>query len=82
MPTTVHIPKLLLDAADRRARKLGVSRNRLIVRALEKELGAGTGWSSGFFERLRAREAGVDQAAGEMLTAILSGRRSKPPKAL
>lgn len=78
----MHIPKPLLEAADRRARKLGVSRNRLIVRALEKELGAGTDWSAGFFERLRAPEPGIDRAADEMLAAILAGRRSKPPKAL
>lgn len=82
MPTTVHIPKPLLEAADRRARKLGVSRNRLIVRALERELGAGTDWSPGFFERLRAPEAGIDRAADEMLAVIVAGRRSSPPKIL
>lgn len=36
MPTTVHIPEALLESIDRRARALGVSRNRLIVRALEQ----------------------------------------------
>lgn len=33
MPTTVHIPEALLKSVDRRARALGVSRNRLIVRS-------------------------------------------------
>ena len=72
----------MLEAADRRARKLGVSRNRLIIRALERELGAGVDWTPGFFERLRAREAGIERAADEMLAAIRAGRRSKPPRVL
>ena len=41
MATSIHIPKPLLAAVDRKARTLKISRNRLIVRALEKELTAG-----------------------------------------
>ncbi|MGH9199830.1 MAG: ribbon-helix-helix protein, CopG family [Vicinamibacterales bacterium] len=33
MPTTVHIPDPLLKSVDRRAKALGISRNRLVVRA-------------------------------------------------
>ena len=36
MPTTVHIPDPLLKSVDRRAKALGISRNRLVVRALEQ----------------------------------------------
>ena len=36
MPTTVHIPNPLLQSVDRRARARGISRNRLVVRALEQ----------------------------------------------
>jgi hypothetical protein len=36
-------------------------------------------WSPDFFARLEAREAGVDDAADQMLEAIRRGRRSKKP---
>lgn len=38
MATSVHLPKPLMDAVDRPARALKISRNRLIVKALEREL--------------------------------------------
>jgi metal-responsive CopG/Arc/MetJ family transcriptional regulator len=43
MPTTVHIPAALLNSVDRRANALGVSRNRLIVRALEQAVSERSG---------------------------------------
>ena len=79
MPTSVHIPKLLLVAVDRRARALKISRNRLIVQALEREVTEGSSWSPDFFARLESLEAGVGDAADEMLKAIQNQRRSKKP---
>jgi len=79
MPTSVHIPKPLLIAVDRRARALKISRNRLIVQALQREVTAGADWSPGFFERLASPEPTVQVAADEMLRAIRSRRRSKKP---
>ena len=79
MPTSVHIPKPLLRAVDRKARALKISRNRLIVQALEREVGEGSNWSPDFFGRLESPEAGVEDAAEEMLKAIHSRRRSKKP---
>ena len=81
MPTSVHLPKPLLDAVDRRARALRISRNRLIVRALERELTAGGDWSPGFFERL-GEDADTSAAVDEMAEHIRRGRRSKTPVAL
>jgi predicted transcriptional regulator len=83
MATSVHIPKPLLEAVDRRAHTLRISRNRLIVKALERELAEGDEWSAEFFERLRA----VDQAAAaaavdDMLAAVRARRRSKEPRLL
>jgi hypothetical protein len=75
--TTVHIPKTLLEAVDRRARALRISRNRLIVRALERELGGEGGWSPGFFEALTAVDPATSDAADEMLAAIRAARSSK-----
>jgi hypothetical protein len=79
MPTSVHLPKPLLAAVDRRARALHISRNRLIVRALERELGERKGWSPDFFARLAEPLPGLDEAVDEMLGHILRNRRSKRP---
>lgn len=81
MATTVHLPKPLLEAVDRRAKALRISRNRLIVRALERELSSEEGWSPGFFERLAEPSHGVVEAVDEVLEQITRSRRSKrPPK--
>lgn len=82
MPTSVHLPKALLIAVDRKARALKISRNRLIVQALEREVTRDSQWPPDFFERLASIEPGVREAADQMLEGILSGRRSKKPVAL
>jgi metal-responsive CopG/Arc/MetJ family transcriptional regulator len=79
VPTSVHIPKPLLVAVDRRARALKISRNRLIVQALEREVTEGSNWSPDFFSRLESVEKGVEDAADEMLKTIQNERRSKRP---
>jgi hypothetical protein len=82
MPTTVHIPAPLLKSVDRRARALGLSRNRLIVRALEQAVSDRAGWTPEFLERLRDVDSGTSQAAGELLVAVARARRSKKPREL
>jgi predicted transcriptional regulator len=78
MPTSVHIPRALLRAVDRRARALKISRNKLIVQALEREVqGAGGDWPAGFLERLADVEPGIAESAQEMLGAIIRSRSSK-----
>jgi hypothetical protein len=77
MATSVHIPPALLAAADRKAAALGISRNRLIVRALERELLPGGGWSPGFFDAIASIDADTADAARAMDAAIKAGRRSK-----
>lgn len=79
MPTSVHIPKALLIAVDRRARALKISRNRLIVQALEREVTEGSKWSPDFFDQLESIQPDVEEAAEEMVKAIQSQRRSKKP---
>lgn len=82
MPTSVHIPKQILAAVDRRARRLKLSRNRYIVRALEKELANETEWSPGFFEQLAEVEPGDAEAVDEMLEAIERHRTSSSGRSL
>ena len=81
MPTSLHIPKDLLSAVDRRARKLKMSRNRFVVRTLEKEIASREEWSEGFFERLAEVESGNADAVDAMLAAIRAARtRAGAPK--
>ncbi len=82
MPTSVHIPALLLTAIDRRARRLKISRNRLILSALERELAAGSEWSPGFFDQLREVDPALEAAVDDLTAAIRIGRRSKAPPQL
>ncbi len=79
MPTTVHIPATLLKSVDRRAKVLGVSRNRLIVRALEHAISERSGWSPEFLEQLRSVDPEMILAVDEMLAAVKQARRSKRP---
>lgn len=79
MPTTVHIPDPLLKSVDRRAKALGISRNRLVVRALEQALRVRSGWTPEFLERLRRVDRETSAAAEELLDAVKHARRSKKP---
>lgn len=82
MPTTVHIPPALLKSVDRRAKALGVSRNRLIVRALEEAVSRRPRWSPEFLERLRHVDDDTSAAVDALLSAVKDGRRSKQPRDL
>lgn len=82
MPTSVHIPKPLLAAVDKRARAMKVSRNRLIVQALERALAEDTDWSATFFDELASVTPDVAADVDELTRAIARGRRSKLPVAL
>lgn len=82
MPTTVHLPKPLLDAADRRAKALRISRNRLIVQALERELVSAADWSPAFLDRLRVVDSDMTEDVDALLEAVTRARRSKAPSRL
>jgi predicted transcriptional regulator len=82
MPTTVHIPPALLKSVDRRARALGVSRNRLIIRALEEAVTERTRWTPEFLARLREVDADTSAAVDDLLSVVKRARRSKDPREL
>ena len=77
MPTTVHIPERLLASLDRRARSLRVSRNRLIVRAVERELTEQSAWSAEFLTALRAVDPGQAPEVDRLMADVRTSRRSK-----
>ena len=82
MPTTVHIPAPLLKSVDRRARALGMSRNRLIVKALERAVSERNEWAPEFLEKLRRIDGDTVEAVDELLNNVTRARRSKPPREL
>lgn len=82
MPTSVHIPRHLLVAVDARAKQLGMSRNRVIVRALERDIARQTEWSPGFFEKFSPLSPEDAKALDETVTAVRLSRKSKKPLAL
>ena len=77
MPTTVHIPAALLKSVDRRAKALGVSRNRLIVRALEQAVSERSRWAPEFLARLRTVDRETGEAVDDLLAAVKQARRSR-----
>ena len=82
MPTTVHIPIPLVKSVDRRAKALGVSRNRLIVQALEQALGERSRWASEFSQRLRNVDRETSAAVDDLVATVKQARRSKEPRDL
>jgi hypothetical protein len=81
MPTSVHIPPHLLVAIDRRAKQLGLSRNRTIVRALERDVAGETAWTPGFFEQFTPLGPEDSRSLDETMAAVRTGRKSrKPPR--
>ena len=82
MPTTVHIPAALLKSVDRRAKALGVSRNRLIAKALERALSDRVEWPPEFLDKLRNVDDDTVEAVDELLKDVKQARRSKPPRDL
>ena len=82
MPTTVHIPVALLKSVDRRAKALGMSRNRLIIRALERAVTERSAWAPEFLERLRDVDDDTVEAVDDLLEAVKQARRSKTARDL
>jgi predicted transcriptional regulator len=82
MPTTVHIPPALLKSVDRRAKALGVSRNRLIIRALEQAVSERSRWAPEFLQRLRAVDCETAEAVDDLVATVTERRRSKEPRTL
>lgn len=80
MATTVHLPRDLLDAVDKQAGELGMSRNRYIMLALERAIEEETGWSPKFLEELAAAAEDEDgrELIAEMMEAITAHRTRKP----
>ena len=74
MPTTVHIPKPLLKRVDQRAKALGISRNRLIIDAVEAKLGSRRAWPP---ELIASLGQPIDDEAARALDDSMSAVRKR-----
>jgi predicted transcriptional regulator len=81
MSTTIHVPSELLSSVDRRAKQLGLSRNRYILRALERAVEEETAWSPELRKELAAASEDPEsrRALEELRAAITANRTRKPP---
>jgi predicted transcriptional regulator len=83
VPTTIHIPDPLLERVDTRAKTLGISRNRLILEALEEKVGARDEWAPELVQMLaEPMSAAAGKALEESLGVVRRRRSSRkaPPK--
>jgi len=76
------LPKTLLEAVDRKARALRISRNQLVLRALEHDLQGGADWSPGIFARLSDVDPDTANDVEDLLQTVRKARRSKPARRL
>jgi predicted transcriptional regulator len=78
--TSIRLSEDLLDALDRRAAAEGVTRSRLIIRAVEQSLAARSTWSPGFLKAISSPRPELDEAVDELMDAIRARRsRSEAP---
>jgi predicted transcriptional regulator len=74
--TSIRLPDELVDALDRRAAALGVTRSQLIVRAVERALEEHAAWSPEFLKAIDAPHPELEQVTDELMNAI-GTRRSQ-----
>jgi len=83
MATTIHIPDPLLERVDTRAKTLGISRNRLILEALEEKVGATDEWAPELVHMLAEPiSSAASKELEDSLAAVRRRRSSRksPPR--
>jgi ribbon-helix-helix CopG family protein len=75
--TSVRLPAELLDALDRRAAALGLTRSQLIVQAVEQALEEYSAWSPKFLKAIGTPRPELEGAVDEMMAAIRARRSRK-----
>jgi hypothetical protein len=79
--TSVRLPAELLDALDRRAAALGLTRSQLIVQAVEQALEEYSAWSPRFLKAIGTPHPELTEAVDEMMGAIRARRsRNEAPE--
>ncbi len=79
--TSIRLPDDLLEALDKRAAALGVTRSQLIIQAVEQALEDRSAWSPGFLKAIGTPRPELKEAVDEMMEAIREHRsRSEAPE--
>lgn len=65
--TSIRLPDGLIDALDRRAAALGITRSQLIVEAVEQALAHHSRWSPEFLEAIGTPRPDLAQVVDEMM---------------
>jgi metal-responsive CopG/Arc/MetJ family transcriptional regulator len=79
--TSIRLPEELVDALDRRAAALGLTRTQLIVQAVERALEEHSTWSPAFLKAIGTPRPELEEAVAEMMEAIHARRsRNEPPR--
>jgi hypothetical protein len=76
--TSIRLPEALIDALDRRAAALGLTRSELIIRAVEQALEEQSAWSPGFLKAIGTPRPELEEVVDKMMDAIRK-RRSRNP---
>jgi len=79
--TSIRLPGELLDALDRRAAALGLTRSQLILQAVEQALEEYSAWSPAFLKAIGTPHPELDEAVDEMMDAVRArrSRKAAPP---
>ncbi len=75
--TSIRLPDELIDALDRRAAALGLTRSQLIVQAVEQALEEYSAWSPAFLKAIGTPRPELEEHADEMMDAIRARRSRK-----
>jgi hypothetical protein len=75
--TSIRLPEAILEALDRKAAALGLTRSQLIVQAVEHALHDHSAWSPGFLEAIGTPRPDLEEAVGELMDAIRARRSRK-----
>ena len=79
--TSIRLPEDLIEALDKRAAALGVTRSQLIIEAVEQALQDRSAWSPGFLKAIGTPRPELEEAVDEMMDAIRNRRsRSEAPE--
>jgi hypothetical protein len=78
--TSVRLPEELIDALDRRAAALGLTRSQLIVQAVEQALEEHSAWSPRFLKAIGTPRPELEETVDTMMDAIRALRsRNEAP---
>ena len=72
--TSIRFPDALVEALDRRAAALGLTRSEIVVQAVEKALADRSAWSPAFLKAIGTPRPELEELAEEVMSAVRQRR--------